>query len=63
MLAYRQYDDPAKAEGVEKMIEYGLNEGQQVSSELGYIPLPDNVRQKVLETADKISPDYNMTLK
>ncbi len=63
MLAYGQYDDAGKAEGVEKMIEYGLNEGQQVSSELGYIPLPDNVRQKVLETADKISPDYNMTLK
>ncbi len=63
MLAYGKYDDAAKAEGVEKMIEYGLNEGQKVSSELGYIPLPDNVRQKVLETADKISPDYNMTLK
>ncbi|NEQ35592.1 MAG: phosphate ABC transporter substrate-binding protein PstS [Okeania sp. SIO3I5] len=63
MLAYRQYDDPAKAQGMEKMIEYGLNEGQKVSAELGYIPLPDNVRQKVLETADKISPDYNMTLK
>ncbi|MGD1803941.1 phosphate ABC transporter substrate-binding protein PstS [Dapis sp. BLCC M126] len=63
MLAYGEYDDAGKAEGVEKMIEYGLNEGQQISSELGYIPLPDNVRQKVLETADKISPDYNMTLK
>ncbi|MGD1700371.1 phosphate ABC transporter substrate-binding protein PstS [Dapis sp. BLCC M229] len=63
MLAYGEYPDAAKAQGVEKMIEYGLNEGQQVSSELGYIPLPDNVRQKVLETADKISPDYNMTLK
>ncbi|ABG52624.1 phosphate ABC transporter, periplasmic phosphate-binding protein [Trichodesmium erythraeum IMS101] len=63
ILAYSKYDDAAKAQGVEKMIEYGLNEGQKVSSELGYIPLPKNVRQKVLETADKISQDYNMTLK
>ena len=63
MLAYSKYDDAAKAQGVEKMIEYGLNEGQKVSPELGYIPLPDNVRQKVLEAADKISPDYNITLK
>ena len=63
MLAYSKYDDPAKAQGVEKMIEYGLNEGQKVSPELGYIPLPDNVRQKVVEAADKISPDYNITLK
>ena len=63
LLAYGKYDDPAKAQGLEKMIEYGLNEGQKVSSQLGYIPLPDNVRQKVLETADKISSDYNMNLK
>ncbi|NES79426.1 MULTISPECIES: phosphate ABC transporter substrate-binding protein PstS [Okeania] len=63
MLAYGQYDDAGKAQGIEKMIEFGLNEGQKISGEIGYIPLPDNVRQKVLETADKISPDYNMTLK
>lgn len=63
MLAYGEYPDAAKAQGVEKMIEFGLNEGQQVSGDLGYIPLPDNVRQKVLQAADKISPDYNMTLK
>ncbi len=63
MLAYGQYPDAAKAQGIEKMIEYGLNEGQQVSPELGYIPLPDNVRQRVLQAADEISPDYSMTLK
>ncbi|MGK7920873.1 MAG: phosphate ABC transporter substrate-binding protein PstS [Trichodesmium sp.] len=63
MLAYGEYADAGKATGIEKMIEFGLNEGQKVSSELGYIPLPDNVRQKVLETADKISADYSMTLK
>ncbi|NET29787.1 phosphate ABC transporter substrate-binding protein PstS [Okeania sp. SIO1I7] len=63
MLAYGQYDDAGKAQGVEKMIEFGLNEGQKISGEIGYIPLPNNVRQKVLETADKISPDYNITLK
>jgi phosphate transport system substrate-binding protein len=63
MLAYGQYPDANKAQGLEKMIEYGLNEGQKISPDLGYIPLPDNVRQKVLEAADKISPDYTMTLK
>ncbi|MDY7005836.1 MAG: phosphate ABC transporter substrate-binding protein PstS [Cyanobacteriota bacterium] len=63
MLVYGEYPDAGKAQGVEKMIEFGLNEGQEISGEIGYIPLPDNVRQKVLETADKISPDYNMTLK
>ncbi len=63
ILAYQQYDDPEKAKAVEIAIEYGLNEGQQVAPELGYIPLPPNVRQKVAEVADKISPDYQITIK
>lgn len=63
MLIYGQYDDPAKAQGIEKMIEYGLNQGQQVSADLGYIPLPDNVRQTVAAAADKISSGYQISLK
>ncbi|NER03949.1 MAG: phosphate ABC transporter substrate-binding protein PstS [Okeania sp. SIO3C4] len=63
MLIYGQYDDAAKAQGIEKMIEYGLNEGQKVSAELGYIPLPDNVRKTVASTADKISSSYQISLK
>ncbi|NEO58016.1 MAG: phosphate ABC transporter substrate-binding protein PstS [Okeania sp. SIO3B5] len=63
MLIYGQYDDAAKAQGIEKMIEYGLNEGQKVSADLGYIPLPDNVRQTVASAADKISSGYKISLK
>lgn len=63
MLIYGKYDDPAKAQGIEKMIEYGLNEGQKVSADLGYIPLPDNVRQTVAAAADKISSGYQISLK
>ena len=63
MLLYGQYDDAAKAQGIEKMIEYGLNQGQQVSADLGYIPLPNNVRQKVAAAADKISSGYQISLK
>lgn len=60
MLVYETYDDAEKAKAIEAAIEYGLNEGQNVAPELGYIPLPLNVRQKVAETADKISPDYSI---
>lgn len=63
LLAYKQYDDPEIAQSVEAMIEYGLNEGQMISSELGYIPLPDNVREKVAMAADSISPDYTIEVK
>ncbi len=63
LLTYKQYDDPQVAKAIEAMVEYGLNEGQAVSTELGYIPLPDNVRQKVAAAADVISPDYTIELK
>jgi len=63
MLVYEKYDDPNRAIGMEAMIEYGLNEGQDQADPLGYIPLPENVRQQVAEAADAITPDYSITLK
>lgn len=60
LLVYKQYPDAAKAKAVEAMIEYGLTEGQKNSPELGYIPLPQNVIDKVAAAADAISPDYKI---
>ena len=48
MMAYGEYDDPATAKAM---------------PQLGYIKLPDNVRERVAKTADAISPDYTITLK
>lgn len=63
MMAYEQYDDPALAKAMEVWIEYGLNQGQEVAPQLGYIKMPDNVRERVAKTADAISPDYTIELK
>ena len=63
LLVYKNYDDPEKAKAMETAIEYGLNEGQQVAPQLGYIPLPTNVRQKVAQVADTISPDNRIAIK
>ena len=63
ILAYKQYDNPAKAKAVEAMIEYGLTEGQKVAAELGYVQLPQNVVEKVAAAADAISPDYTIAVK
>ncbi len=60
ILAYKKYDDPVKAKAMEAMIEYGLTEGQKVSAELGYVPLPESVVKKVAAAADVLSPDYNI---
>ena len=56
LLAYKKYDNPAKAKAVEAMVEYGLTEGQKVASELGYVPLPENVVEKVAAAADDNQP-------
>lgn len=62
ILAYKQYPDAAKAKAMEAMIEYALTEGQKSSAELGYIPLPQSVVQKVTAAADAISPDYKISV-
>ncbi|MEA5595312.1 phosphate ABC transporter substrate-binding protein PstS [Rivularia sp. UHCC 0363] len=63
ILAYKKYDNPAQAKAMEAMIEYGLTEGQKVSTELGYVPLPQNVVEKVAAAADEITPDYKIAVK
>jgi len=60
MLVPKKVADPNKAKAIEAMVEYGLNEGQKVSSELGYVPLPQSVKEKVAAAADGISPDYKI---
>ncbi|BAZ14622.1 periplasmic phosphate binding protein [Calothrix sp. NIES-4071] len=62
LLAYKKYADPAKAKAIEAMIEYGLTEGQKAATELGYIPLPANVVQKVAAAADPISAEYKISV-
>ncbi|MGC9524381.1 MAG: hypothetical protein ACP5D7_02455 [Limnospira sp.] len=51
-----------KAKAIERIVEFGLNEGQDISPELGYIRLPQNVRERVAEVADQITPDFQIEL-
>lgn len=60
IMAYQKYDDPNKAIAIEAMIQYGLTEGQKVAAQLGYIPLPANVVEKVAAAADQITPDFTI---
>ncbi|BAZ27330.1 periplasmic phosphate binding protein [Kalymmatonema gypsitolerans NIES-4073] len=61
ILANKKYSDATKAKAVEAMIEYGLTEGQKIAPQLGYVPLPQSVVQKVTTAADAISPDYKIS--
>jgi phosphate transport system substrate-binding protein len=60
LLVHKKYSDPDKAKAIEAMVEYGLTDGQKVSPDLGYVPLPKNVVEKVAAAADAISPDYKI---
>jgi phosphate transport system substrate-binding protein len=62
ILAYKKYADTRKAKAMEATIEYALTDGQKIASELGYVPLPANVINKVAAAADQISPDYHISV-
>lgn len=54
MLFYQNGQDPQKVEALKKMVEFGLSEGQGMAAEMGYIPLPEPVAEKVRAAAQKI---------
>jgi len=53
LLLYPEYDNPEVAEAVEKMIDWALQNGDQYASELNYIPLPQDVKQRVMATVEQ----------
>jgi phosphate transport system substrate-binding protein len=56
LLCYRHYDDPQVSRTLKDVIRYCLTDGQKISPELGYIPLPAEVASQVLKAVDNISP-------
>lgn len=62
IMAYKTYPEAAKGKAMEAAIEYALTEGQKIAGELGYIPLPQPVIEKVAAAADQISPDYKIAV-
>ncbi|ASJ70961.1 phosphate ABC transporter substrate-binding protein PstS [Granulosicoccus antarcticus] len=50
LLAYKEQDDD-KAAALRDFVEYAITEGQKSSDELGYIPLPENVIERVRSAA------------
>jgi phosphate transport system substrate-binding protein len=54
VLAYKKYDDPAKVQAFKGVMNWALADGQKFSEELGYVPLPPTVVQKVKTALDSI---------
>lgn len=62
LIAPKKIADPEKAKAMEAIIEYGLTDGQKVAAELGYVPLPKTVVEKVAAAAEPISADYKINV-
>jgi phosphate transport system substrate-binding protein len=56
MLCYKQYRDPLVANTLRKVLKFCLTDGQEYADQLGYIPLPEDVRTKVLAAVEQIKP-------
>src|SRR5262249_46567782 len=56
LLVARHHDDARKGAELKKLLRFCLTDGQQYSGELGYIPLPAEIREKCLAALDQISP-------
>lgn len=54
LLAYQNYSDPNKLQAFKDVVNWSLTDGQDYAEELGYIPLPDNVVEKVKAKLDTI---------
>jgi phosphate transport system substrate-binding protein len=54
MLFYKKYSDAKMAEAARDVVKYCLTEGQKVSGEMGYIPLPGKVVERVASALNNI---------
>ncbi len=54
LLLYSQYDNPAKAEAIKNVVKWSLDQGDQYAQELGYVPLPKELSDRVVATLDTI---------
>ena len=52
LLVYNSYSDSKKSQSLLSLVKYCLTEGQKVSHEMGYIPLPSMVVKDALASAE-----------
>lgn len=54
LLIYQQPKDPVKGKKMVEFLKWAMNEGQTMAPPLDYAPLPDNLRQRVLQQIAEI---------
>jgi phosphate transport system substrate-binding protein len=54
LLCYKKYDDQRKLDTLKDVIRFAVTDGQNFSEQLGYIPMPANVVEKVKQALDNL---------
>jgi phosphate transport system substrate-binding protein len=54
LLAYRKNQDAKKAAALRELVDWCLTDGQKMSAQMGYIPLPESVAGEVRKAAASI---------
>jgi phosphate transport system substrate-binding protein len=55
LLVYGDYPEAAKSHALREALRWGLDNGQQIAEEMGYIPLPENIRQRTQAVVDQLN--------
>ena len=50
LLLYPEYDDSITAQALQNVVDWALTDGDEYATELGYIPLPQDVEDRVVQT-------------
>jgi phosphate transport system substrate-binding protein len=53
ILVYPEYQDAAKWEALRNVMEWALTDGTPITTELDYVPMPDDVVERIRETLDE----------
>jgi len=50
LLLYPKYEDPTTAQALQNVVDWALTSGDEYATQLGYIPLPQEVEDRVVQT-------------
>jgi phosphate transport system substrate-binding protein len=56
ILAYQSYPDPSQAQTLKQVLKWCLTEGQKISLDLGFLPLPEAVGSRVIQVLERLNP-------
>ncbi|MGD0039661.1 MAG: hypothetical protein ABSE84_04440 [Isosphaeraceae bacterium] len=56
LLVYKHHGNPRTTAALKDVLKYCVTDGQKDCVALGYIPLPEKVRQAELQAVDAIAP-------